>query len=350
MKLPNGYGSVYKLSGKRRKPWIVRKTAGWQFDENGKKSKQMYETIGYFATRQEALTALANYNQNPYDIEQNSVTFSELYEKWSDVHYQKISESTVKNYINAYKHLKVLYSMKFCEIKANHIEGAINNERCGDSVKVIMRLLCKQLFDYAIRYEIVEKNYAAISDTITSTTPSIIRTEFTNNEIKTLWDNLDVPLVNIVLVSIYSGWRPSEIINLKNSDLDLENWVFEGGLKTDAGKNRRVPVHSKIQGIVKDCYNEAITLKSEYLFLYKGKNLKSYKIYQYHFKVLMKRFGMEHNPHDTRHTFITLAKRFSLNEYVIKKIVGHSISDITEKVYTHRGMDELRTEIEKIKI
>ena len=32
MKLPNGYGSIYKLSGKRRKPWIVRKTVGWKID------------------------------------------------------------------------------------------------------------------------------------------------------------------------------------------------------------------------------------------------------------------------------------------------------------------------------
>ena len=33
MRLPNGYGSVYKLSGKRRKPWAARVTTGWTFDE-----------------------------------------------------------------------------------------------------------------------------------------------------------------------------------------------------------------------------------------------------------------------------------------------------------------------------
>ena len=32
MKLPNGYGSVVKLSGKRRKPWMVRKTTGYRID------------------------------------------------------------------------------------------------------------------------------------------------------------------------------------------------------------------------------------------------------------------------------------------------------------------------------
>ena len=32
MKLPNGYGSVVKLSGKRRKPYMVRKTVGYHID------------------------------------------------------------------------------------------------------------------------------------------------------------------------------------------------------------------------------------------------------------------------------------------------------------------------------
>lgn len=36
MRLPNGFGSVYKLSGNRRKPWVARKTTGWTFDEENR--------------------------------------------------------------------------------------------------------------------------------------------------------------------------------------------------------------------------------------------------------------------------------------------------------------------------
>lgn len=68
MKLPNGYGSIYKLSGKRRKPWIVRKTVGWKIDPVTHKSKQQYITIGNYTTRADAMAALTNYNENPYDI------------------------------------------------------------------------------------------------------------------------------------------------------------------------------------------------------------------------------------------------------------------------------------------
>ncbi len=67
------------------------------------------------------------------------------------------------------------------------------------------------------------------------------------------------------------------------------------------------------------------------------------------FKKIMKKLNMEHNPHDTRHTFITKAKDTGINEYILKLIVGHEIQDITEKVYTHRTLEDMRNEIEKIR-
>lgn len=47
MRLPNGYGGVTKLSGRRRKPYLVRKTAGWHYDEEKDKQVQDYIVIGY---------------------------------------------------------------------------------------------------------------------------------------------------------------------------------------------------------------------------------------------------------------------------------------------------------------
>ena len=93
MRLPNGYGSIYKLSGNRRRPWCVRKTTGWK--DNG---QPIYTFIGYYPTRQEALTALADYNKDPYDLQLSSVTFADLYERWSEEHFQKISHSGVNSY------------------------------------------------------------------------------------------------------------------------------------------------------------------------------------------------------------------------------------------------------------
>lgn len=57
---------------------------------------------------------------------------------------------------------------------------------------------------------------------------------------------------------------------------------------------------------------------------------------------------MKHSPHDPRKYFITLCKNCGMDEYAIKYIVGHSIDDITEKVYTERELDWFKKEIEKI--
>lgn len=62
----------------------------------------------------------------------------------------------------------------------------------------------------------------------------------------------------------------------------------------------------------------------------------------------MKRLKLDHRPHETRHTFITKAKECNVDEYVLKLIVGHAITDLTEKTYTHRTIDQFKTEIRKI--
>lgn len=112
MKLPNGYGSVKILSGKRRRPWIVTKTIGWEIDESTGKAKQKKNIIGYYATRQEGLQALADYNNNPYDIDAAKITFSEVYEKWSEQKFKEISDSNIKGYRAAYKLCSSLCDMQ----------------------------------------------------------------------------------------------------------------------------------------------------------------------------------------------------------------------------------------------
>ena len=75
MKNPNGYGSVIKLSGKRRRPFAARITTG--YDDNG---KQIYKYLGYYETRKEAMRELSLYSANPYDIDLKSLTMQNIYE------------------------------------------------------------------------------------------------------------------------------------------------------------------------------------------------------------------------------------------------------------------------------
>ena len=152
----------------------------------------------------------------------------------------------------------------------------------------------------------------------------------------------------MILIQLYSGWRPQELAILKISDIDLNNDIMIGGLKTEAGKNRNVPIHPLIKDLVKKRYEEAVKLKSEYLFndinSQTGINM-TYDKYRKRFLKVMQRYNMNHSPHECRHTFITIAKSNNMDEYILKLIVGHEIGDITEKVYTHRTTDQIKTEM-----
>ena len=352
MKLPNGFGSVYKLSGKRRNPWIARKTVGWETDEETKKDKQLYITIGYFPTRPEALSALVNYNENPYDIKTDSITFAEVYDRWSENHFQTIVPSAVRTWKCAYNYCQPLFKMRMKDIRANHLEETIKNAKIGNSTKQRIKSLFNMMYKYSMKYEIVDKDYSQLCDSIKRGKPTIERIPYTNVELQALWDNINFPFVDMVLIGIYSGWRPQELAILRIEDISLEEYTFFGGLKTDAGRNRCVPIHPLIRQLVADNYNRAVEMGSEYLFNDENGQQGTYLTYDKYrgrFTKINKKLGMSHRPHDTRHTFITRAKEANVNEYVLKLMVGHAIEDVTEKVYTHRTMEQLQEEIAKIK-
>lgn len=342
MRLPNGFGSVHKLSGNRRKPYRVRITVGWKESLKGKKV-QVYKNIGYYATKKEGMMALAKFNRKTCML-YNEMTFEELYNVWSNEHYKKIVPSSRRIWIAAYKHSSQLYSKVFNQLKVFDLENTINDANVGNATKIRMKGLYNMMYKYAIKHEITDKNYAEYCD-IPKVETKIIRTTFTKEEIEKLWQNISVPFVDMILINIYSGLRPRELVELETGKVDLKNRIMQGGLKTEAGKDRIVPIHSKIFSLISKRYN----IYNSRLFLKEDGNVMTYDDYRNRFIKIMKKLDMDHKPHDARHTFITLAKLCQVDEYIIKLIVGHKIADITENIYTHRDFDLIKIEIEKIK-
>ena len=175
---------------------------------------------------------------------------------------------------------------------------------------------------------------------------------FTNDEIISLWKLAKTDKGGkMVIFQTYMGWRPSEMLQIRRENIDLDNMAITGGLKTKAGKKRTVPIHSAIQNIFMEFWNASSG--QEWLFpspLKKGFPL-TYATYQEYFNGAMKRAQIkeEHSPHDCRKHFITMGKSSKMDEYALKRIVGHAIKDITENTYTDRPISWLREEIEKIK-
>lgn len=351
LKRGKGTGSIYNLGKGRRKPWRVMVTTGWTFDETTNRHIQHRTTLGYFEKKSDAVTALEDYLRDPYDIKSSTITFSEVYDKWSSKHFPTLANpSSIRTITSAYNYCKPLYNMRMRDIKVHHLESTIQDAEVGSSTKGKIKSLFNSMYRYALKHEIVDKNYAELCDPIKQSTPTKKKTPFSQKEIDFLWDNVHkVPFVDMILIGIYSGWRPRELATLKTKDIDLKQKIMRGGSKTDAGKNRIVPIHPLIYSLIE----KRLDSSKEYLFndmtLPAEHTELDYDKYYKRFINAMNHLHLNHAPHETRHTFVTKAKQVKMDENILKKIIGHSITDITESIYTHRDIEELYTEIIKIK-
>lgn len=341
MKNPNGYGSVFKLSGKRRKPFAVRITTGWTDD-----GKQKYEYLGYFASRQEAMIALGDYNSNPYDLSAGKITFKEVYERLKKERFPKISKSNQSGYEMAFNRSESLHDLKFVDIRKAHLQAVIDNCDKSHGTKRKIKVLFNQMYKFAMENDLTHKDYARFVELPRDNTKSS-RQPFTLDEIKKLWENVDrLDFIDTVLIMIYTGLRPGELVEVKNENIHLDKRYFRGGFKTEAGTNRVIPIHKKIHSLIE----ARMDPNNEYLVTNHENDKMSYYVY-YHerWKKIMGQLEMDHRPHDCRHTFATLMDNAGANKLSIKRIMGHASKDITDKVYTHKDIEQLLIAIDTLK-
>jgi len=361
-RLPNGFGRIAKISNQNlRNPYRAMVTVGKT--EDGKLKSKILKPKGYFKTYNEAYAALIEYNKNPYNLSEDT-TIEELYEKWFE-QYSKESRSdgTVKNIKTAWNYCSGIKSIRVSEIRIRHIKDCIYNgtykgHEASSNIKLRIKSLLSMMLDYAIEYELIDRNYARafkLNGNVQEELKEVKQDHkaFTKEELDLLWNSLDMPYVDVMLIQCYSGWRPQELGLIEISNVDLKNRSIVSGMKTDAGKDRLVPIHPKIYPLVLMRYKNAERLGSKYLLnCTDTKSLKmTYYKYRTRFNDVVNQLGLdpEHRPHDGRKTFVTLAKKYKVDEYAIKYIAGHSINDITERVYTERDLSWLHDEIKKIK-
>lgn len=341
MKNPNGYGSVFKLSGKRRRPWAVRITTGWTDD-----GKQLVEYLGYYETRQKAMLGLAEYNNNPYDLSAGKITFKEVYERFKKEKFPKTSKTNQIGYQMAFNRSKMPHDMKFVDIRKAHMQSVIDNCNKSHGILRKIKVLFNQMYKHALENDLAQKDYSRFVE-LPKNKDKSTRKPFTMDEINLLWDNIDrFDDIDAVLIMIYSGLRPGELVEIKNENIYLDKRYFRGGFKTDAGTNRVIPIHKKIHRLIENRMDP----KNEYLITnFEGNKLSYYTFYHERFKKIMEQLELDHRPHDCRHTFATLMDNAGANKLSIKRIMGHAAKDITDKVYTHKDIEQLLIAIDKIK-
>ena len=338
------------MSGKRRRPYVVKKTVGWHYDEVKDKMIQDQMTIGYAATRAEGLQMLAEYNNNPFDLKASKVTFQEVYERWSKEKFPTISHSNVKGYEASYKVCESLYRKVFRDMKLVDLQTVVDT--CGKNFPTLKKLksLFSQLYEYAMKNDICSKDYSEFVDIVKYKDKNPDKRDhnkFTKEEIERLWTLAEDPHYQIVLMLIYNGCRISEFLDLKKEDVHLDEQYFDViASKTENGL-RKVPIADKLLPFYKAWFEGSAC---EYLLHTPDQKHLDYRNYfDSYFTPLMEQLGFDHTPHDTRHTCISLLTEADVNPTTIKKIVGHSgAMTLTERVYTHLDIQILVDAINKI--
>lgn len=351
MRLPNGIGSVHKINdGKRRRnPWRARVPSHVEFNAETGKASQKYINIGYFATETEAIEALFEYRKNPYTIEASACTFADVYEMWSKKKFPTVSKIAQYGYTASYGHSVKLHNKKMRDIRTKEMEEIMLNLKGGHQLQTKLKTFWGQMFKYALEHDIVQKDYSVFVK-LRDKAPETTRTDISKEDIQRLWDEADKGnrIAVIAIIYIYTGLRATELLEVPKENVSLDKRIMIAGKKTEAGKDRRIPIHRAILPFIEELMKE----DGEYLITYEKKSKRvpfSYSRFNIiEWIPLMESLNMNYTIHYTRHTLATLMREANIEEDLRKLILGHKSSDITDR-YTHYSDEMLLEAIDKLK-
>lgn len=340
MRNPNGYGSIKKLSGNRRRPYV------FVISEGGKR-----RAVGYYATHEEALIAQTDYNLHhghPRLLDKE-MTFAELYYRWRPYHIEHYgsSLSAQNGYSAAFGHCRKLWTMEIAKIRYRHLQAVVDDmARAGLSYssRKKVRSLLTMLFDYARRMEYAEKDFRGLIH-IGKNKPVRPHHPFTRQKINRLWRDGGSGS-DTVLILIYTGMRVGEMLALKKSDINRRQRYIDIKKSKTASGIRVIPIHPLIWSLIE----ARLAMPGDHLISRPDGTPYSYGTYCTLWRQVMHRIrGDTHTTHDCRHTLATLMDNAEVNEVAKRRILGHAGGDVTDAVYTHKGLRQLRKAIERVR-
>ena len=348
MKNINGYGTVVKLTGKRRKPYASRITTGGQqeYDLDGTpvgKPKQKYKYLNYYEDRKDALFDLAKYNktnetQSYVKEDKKKYVAPTFLDMWYITEKNKSnlwSKTTYRNYKSlAEKYAKPIHNISLSDLDYATLQSLMNGFMALGKTKGMCKLFkvtLTMVLSEAVRSGFIDHNPAS-QVRYKGTTEDVKKRVYSTDYIKQLYNSKDFK-DQLLLVLVYTGMRINELLKLKMSNVNLEERYLVSGSKTAAGKERIIPIHKCLIPIFRD--------RLQYEFFMGDKAYSYTTVYSWY-------KDRDFSFHEARHTFISMCDEYELNETSVKRIVGHSTTNITDRIYTHKTAKQLIEQIDRL--
>lgn len=343
-KLPNGFGSIVLLHGTRRRPFAAR------ISENGK-----YRYLGYFKTYQDAFFFLMQYNKlKSLSAFADEITFADVYHLEIEEHARYIDKDTVNGYRTCFNYCTKIHNKPFKEVTIFDLQGVIKDisaRGIGQPSQKKTRQLFHNMYKFCIKYGFIKLtgDLSKFVD-IDKHKPKYKKTPFNMrqlNRVRAIADDNTHPLsdwAKTVVMMCYCGVRPGEMLAVRKSDVKIRSRFFlVRDSKTAAGRNRMAPISRKTLPYFQDWLcTPGRTLISD---VADGSAFR-YKRYLDRFKKVMAAANCKHLPHECRHTCTTWLNDKGANKVAMQRILGHASTDVTDGVYTHKDLRQLKKAID----
>ena len=341
----NGQGTAYR----RGRTWTACITIGWKTTPTGR-AQAVRRTKGGFSTKREALAYCQQLKAAPKD--KPKLTLQQVYDAWLPVHEARVSKSTMDCYRAAYKYFDALKFLPMLDIDVDELQECLDAcpraRRTRENMKAVIGLLYK----YAIPRHQATMNlaeYLHTGDNDKSTRPA-----FTAEQVELIRQQIGLtPYAEYVYVLIYTGFRPAELFSLTKDN--YHDGILYGGIKTEAGKDRAVPVSPKVRAIIE----QRVSTCHGFLFPREnGEQMTVAYFRDYCFYPVLAAAGIQpiptanrpayYTPYSCRHTFANLLKGASGSDVDKAKLIGHADYTTTKKMYQSAELEAMRKIIEEL--
>lgn len=335
---PNGTGCIRKLTdAKRKKPYRVEK--------NG-------ERLGDFPSMEAAQLFLDKVNGKKNLADTINLTLDDLHDLWMERDYPDLTDKGKATYDSIWPKFKGVKGLKMRDIGTSTIQVLVDTEiqkgrsrSQQEKIRSMYSLLCQR----AMELNIIDRNYATFLKL--SQQGKVQRDVFTPDEIDAVVEDAAAcDASKIIAIFLYTGFRIEELFQMPLDSVDTLHWVFRGGEKTDAGKERLVPILEVIRPFVQYFCDSAIG--SLFLSGYEG-NQNSSNFRKRDYYPTLERLGIRTperpmRPHSCRYTLATRGHSEGIDDDSLTKIMGHADYDVTSSIYIQADLGKLHNEMSKL--